>query len=121
MLLSAFIWLFSGKIEDSLSIYAYSDKNISLAFVDIDEISKIKSGMNARLDNQKASVNQVFTKTMSYNQMSYLVGEENLLAMKISDVDRKYMITFSIDNPPEGLVNAVIILDVLNPASFLLR
>jgi len=67
------------------------------------------------------TVVSVSEKSLSFSDISQLIGENNALAMNITDGARFMKADLQFTNPPEKISGAVFILDKVKPVSFLLR
>lgn len=118
-----FIWIFTGQLEVSFPSYVYTEGKNSSAFLPVDQASKLKSGMTVRLsgDGTSGTVVSVSEKSLSFSDISQLIGESSALAMNINDRTRFMKADLQFTNPPAKISGAVFILDKVNPVSFLLR
>lgn len=118
-----FIWIFTGQLEVSFSSYIYTEGKNSSAFLPIEQASKLRNGMTARLSENGISgtVVNVSEKSLSFSDISQLIGENNALAMNINDGTRFLKADLEFTNPPSKISGAVFILDKVKPVSFLLK
>ncbi|MBR6900764.1 MAG: hypothetical protein IKN30_01710 [Synergistaceae bacterium] len=118
-----FIWIFTGRLEVSFSSYVYTDGKNSYAFLPIEQASKLKNGTAVRLSENGTSgtVVNVSEKSLSFSDISQLIGESSTLAMNINDRTRFMKADLQFTNPPAKISGAVFILDKVNPVSFLLK
>ena len=118
-----FIWIFNGRLEISFSSYVYTEGEKSSAFLPADRALKLKRGMIVRLseNGDSGEVINVSDSSLSFSEISQLIGERNALAMNIDSNTRLMKADLSFTNPPEKISRAVFITDKVKPVSFLLK
>ncbi len=121
LLAGAFFWLFTGSIEKSETFAAYTESDLSLAFIPVETASQIAPGMTARVGGAKGVVSKISAQAMTYDEMSRFVGEDALRVMRITGTERLCMVSISSDNAPKGVSRAEVIFEVIRPVYFLLR
>lgn len=118
-----FIWIFTGQLEVSFPSYVYTEGKSSSAFLPVEQASKLKNGMTVRLTENGSSgtVVSVSEKSLSFSDISQLIGENNALVMNINDRTRFMKTDLQFTDPPAKISGAVFILDKVKPVSFLLK
>ena len=118
-----FIWIFNGQLEISFPSYIYTESEKSSAFLPADKVSKLKRGTTVRLSENGVSgeVLNVSDKSLSFSEISQLIGESNALAMNIDGSTRLMKADVSFTSPPEKISRAVFVTGKVKPISFLLK
>ena len=118
-----FIWIFTGSLEVSSSSYVYSHGGKSVAFLPAGTASKLKAGMTVRLPETEATgkIGSVGTDALTFDEMSAIVGDNNVLMMGINGGDRMIQVDAEIPDAPQGVSRSVFVMDSVSPLSFLFR
>ncbi len=98
LLAGFFLWIFTGRIEQVISVDAYTREGVSVAFLTIDDAGRVREGMRAR-------VGGVSGKVQSISQHEEVIFRVVMLAK----------------GAPEGRTKAEIVCGVVNPLSYLLK
>ena len=119
-----FFWLFTGQLEVSTHIQIFTNGSSSYAFLPRDQLHGLKPGLPARIANSHASgtVTQIPAKPSHFAEIVELIGEDNAAEMGIDyPLLTLFTVSLNIPDAPQGVSQAVIILDTVKPISFLLR
>ena len=119
LLAGVFFWLFTGQLEVSAHTQIFTNANSSYAFLSREQLRGIKPGLPARIVNSHASgtVTQISAKPSHFADIVELTGDNNTAYMGAN----LFMVSLDIPDAPQGVSQAVIVLDTVKPISFLLR
>ena len=116
-------WILTGRLEVSFSSYIYTEGETSVAFLSLDNASRLKSGMAVRIVDSgiRGTVEKVAAVTTPYREILEHIGETNALMMGIHEGDKLVQVAINIKNAPENVSRAVYVVDRVSPVSFLLK
>ena len=124
LLAGLFMWLFTGTLDVSLHTSVFTSAGKTSAFIPMDGLYGISSGTPARLLDGSAAgtVTDIFYEPLSIREIEGIIGRNNAAGMMIDPSSRNLCeVSLSIPDAPQGISQAVIILDTVRPITFLLR
>ena len=124
LLAGLFVWLFTGQLEVSLTARIFTSGSESLAFVSAEHAAELKPGMRVRTYEPESTgtITDIAQESWPFAKIAEAVGKDNTSALGIYDDGRKlFRVAIHFTNAPQGISQAVLILDTVKPASFLLK
>ena len=121
-----FIWIFTGELEISFEarIFTQNDSS-SIAFLNYDQISRLKQGMTVRIRDTKitGTVTGVSDDVISDGDVKKLIGSRNFNSMKLHEHDNLFLTTvkFAGFKVPERVTEALFITEKIKPVHFLFK
>ena len=124
LLAGLFFWLFTGQLEVSLQTSIFTNGSDSSAFLTREQLHGLKPGTPARILNTNTSgtITAIASEPLSFVDVESSIGRDNAARMGIDYYSRNlYKLSLNIPEAPQGVLQAVIVIDTVKPISFLLR
>ena len=116
LLAGFFVWLFTGQLEIIFSSKIFTSGSETYTFMTAERAAGLKKGMRVRV-NQSGSagtVSDVASEPSPYSETARALGiydrGENL-----------FRVSVAVSGVPQGVSEAVFVLDTVKPLSFLLK
>lgn len=124
LLAGLIMWLLTGTLDVSLHTAVFTSADKTSAFIPMGDLYGISSGTPARLVDGRAAgtVTDICYEPLSLREIEGIIGRNNAARMMIdASSPGLCKVSLSIPGAPQGISQAVIILDTVKPITFLLR
>ena len=124
LLSGLFFWLFTGQLEVSLHTPIFTRDTESFAFIPREKLHGVAAGTPARILNTQTSgtVTAIASEPLTFTDIESITGRNAAASMMIDYSSRSLcMVSLNVPDAPQGVSQAVIVIDTVKPISFLLR
>ncbi len=124
LLAGLFFWLFTGQLEVCAHTPIFTRNSESFAFIPRENLHGVAAGTPARILNTQTSgtVTAIASEPLTFMDIESIIGRNAAAKMMIDYSSRSLcMVSLNIPGAPQGVSQAVIVIDTVKPISFLLR
>jgi hypothetical protein len=114
-------WILTGTLEISEKSTAVTIDGTSYSWLPSSEVSDLQPNMQVRIGDAQGTVSEISTDLSSYDDILKMIGARAMSQTGIMDGDRLYQVTMTVNGAQDGVGTALIIKEVVNPISFLLK